>query len=45
VKTRRNWRFSVFPTGAFPHFEIPDRFCLAYQDFLDKGSGARWVNH
>jgi hypothetical protein len=34
VKGRPNWRFSEFPTGAFPHFEVCDRFCREFEDFL-----------
>jgi pimeloyl-ACP methyl ester carboxylesterase len=34
VKMRWNWRFSVFPTGAFPHFEICQEFCREYDKFL-----------
>jgi len=29
-----NWRFSVFPTGALPHFEVPGEFVAAYDTFL-----------
>jgi pimeloyl-ACP methyl ester carboxylesterase len=35
VKRRPNWRFSVFPTGAFPHFEVLERFCREYEEFLE----------
>lgn len=31
---RPNWRFSVFPTGALPHFEVPGEFMAAYDAFL-----------
>ena len=34
VRSRTNWRFSVFPTGAFPHFEICQAFCREYETFL-----------
>ncbi len=34
VEGRPNWHFSVFPTGALPYFELPDRFCEAYDGFL-----------
>jgi hypothetical protein len=34
MRSRGNWRFSVFPTGALPHFELPDDFTAAYGDFL-----------
>jgi len=29
VASRSNWRFSVFPTGALPHFEVPAEFFAA----------------
>lgn len=34
VKARPNWRFTVYPTGALPHFEIPAQFCADYDSFL-----------
>ena len=34
VEGRPNWHFSVFPTGALPYFEVPERFCEAYDNFL-----------
>jgi len=34
VQDRVNWRFSVFPTGALPHFEVPEAFCAACDGFL-----------
>jgi pimeloyl-ACP methyl ester carboxylesterase len=34
VQSRPNWRFSVFPTGALPYFEVPEQFCEAYDSFL-----------
>jgi pimeloyl-ACP methyl ester carboxylesterase len=34
VEGRPNWRFSVFPTGALPYFEVTQDFCAAYDDFL-----------
>lgn len=34
VEGRPNWRFSVFPTGALPYFEVPRDFCAAYDEFL-----------
>lgn len=34
VETRPNWRFSVFPTGALPYFEVPEEFCAACDQFL-----------
>lgn len=35
VEARSNWHFTVFPTGALPYFELPDRFAEAYDAFLD----------
>ena len=34
VEQRPNWRFSVFPTGAMPYFEVPERFMPAFDGFL-----------
>jgi pimeloyl-ACP methyl ester carboxylesterase len=34
VEDRRNWRFEAFPTGALPHFEVPDAFNAALRGFL-----------
>ena len=34
VEGRPNWRFTVFPTGALPYFEVPDDFNAALVDFL-----------
>ena len=34
VEGRPNWRFEVFPTGALPHFEVPQPFEAAYDAFL-----------
>ena len=34
VEGRPNWRFSVFPTGALPYFEVPEKFCAEYDGFL-----------
>jgi len=34
VEARPNWRFSVFPTGALPHFEVPDLFCAEFDRLL-----------
>ena len=37
--THANWRFSVFSTGALPHFEMLEKFCVEYDRFLgDSGS-------
>ena len=40
VTQRPNWRFSTFPTGALPHFEVPGEFIAAYDAFLDGRSPA-----
>jgi pimeloyl-ACP methyl ester carboxylesterase len=34
VQGRPNWSFTVFPSGAFPHFEMLDAFTRAYDSFL-----------
>ena len=31
---RTNWRISVFPTGALPHFEVLNEFAADYDRFL-----------
>ena len=31
---RSNWRFTTFPTGALPHFEMTREFCAQYTDFM-----------
>ena len=31
---RPNWAFTEFPTGALPHFEVPDEFFAALDRFL-----------
>jgi pimeloyl-ACP methyl ester carboxylesterase len=36
IQARPNWRFSVFPTGALPHFEVPDRFCAEFDHLLER---------
>jgi pimeloyl-ACP methyl ester carboxylesterase len=33
VASRPNWHIDVLPTGALPYFELPDRFCAAYEAF------------
>ncbi|QAU44353.1 alpha/beta fold hydrolase [Bradyrhizobium guangzhouense] len=35
-----NWKISVFPTGAMPHFERPTEFVAQYEKFLN-GLAAR----
>ena len=42
VEGRANWSFEVFPSGAFPHFEMLGAFTRAYDSFLqlhDKTAG------
>jgi len=34
VEGRANWRFEVFPSGAFPHFEMLDAVTRTYDCFL-----------
>ena len=34
VELHPNWRFSVFPTGALPFYEVPGDFCTTYDQFL-----------
>lgn len=34
VADRPNWSFSVFPTGAMPHFELRHAFVQSYDGFL-----------
>lgn len=36
VKDRPNWSVTVFETGAMPYFEQPERFCAAFDDFLQR---------
>jgi len=43
VEGRANWRFEVFPSGAFPHFEMRDAVIRGYDGFLasqDEASAA-----
>jgi hypothetical protein len=37
IEGKPNWRCSVFPTGALPHFEEAARFTAEYDDFLGGG--------
>lgn len=32
---RANWRVTTFPTGALPHFEMPEEFCARYSAFME----------
>jgi pimeloyl-ACP methyl ester carboxylesterase len=34
VTSKPNWHISVLPTGALPYFELPARFCAAFDAFL-----------
>ena len=34
VSHRPNWRTTVYPAGALPYFELPQRFCSDLADFL-----------
>jgi pimeloyl-ACP methyl ester carboxylesterase len=34
VRSRPNWSFEVFPTGAMPYFEMPHDFCEEFDAFL-----------
>jgi pimeloyl-ACP methyl ester carboxylesterase len=35
LQQQPNWQFTVYPTGALPQFELPDRFQADLQAFLD----------
>jgi pimeloyl-ACP methyl ester carboxylesterase len=35
MRSRASWRFSVFPTGALPYFEVLDEFAASYDTFLE----------
>jgi len=34
-----NWSIEVFETGALPHFEQPEKFLAAYEDFVRRSVG------
>ena len=34
LRGKPHWRFTVFPTGALPYFELPQDFVAAYDEFL-----------
>lgn len=38
-ETRPNWTIQELPTGALPHFELPDTFLKHYETFLNRGPG------
>jgi pimeloyl-ACP methyl ester carboxylesterase len=35
-ENRVNWRSTVYPTGALPHFEVTPLFCTNYDAFLEQ---------
>jgi len=37
LEARGNWRFSVYPTGALPFFECPERFIADFDEFIGAG--------
>lgn len=37
LEARGNWRFSVYPTGALPFFELPERFIADYDGIIGAG--------
>ncbi len=37
LEARGNWRFAVYPTGALPFFELPERFIADYDAFMGAG--------
>jgi pimeloyl-ACP methyl ester carboxylesterase len=37
LEARGNWRFSVYPTGALPFFELPEQFIADYDRFMGAG--------
>jgi hypothetical protein len=40
VEGRPNWTFEVFPSGAFPHFEMLGAVTGSYDRFLEKNDAA-----
>jgi hypothetical protein len=34
LEPHANWRFSVYPTGALPFFELPERFIADFGEFI-----------
>lgn len=34
LEGRANWRFTVYPTGALPYFEVPERFVADLNGFM-----------
>jgi pimeloyl-ACP methyl ester carboxylesterase len=38
ARAKPNWTVVSFATGAFPHFEDPPRFAVAYRRFLNGGT-------
>jgi pimeloyl-ACP methyl ester carboxylesterase len=43
VEGRANWSFEVFPSGAFPHFEMLDAVTRSYDSFLKRHDEATGV--
>jgi pimeloyl-ACP methyl ester carboxylesterase len=43
VEGRANWSFEVFPSGAFPHFEVLDAVTRSYDSFLKRHDEATGV--
>jgi pimeloyl-ACP methyl ester carboxylesterase len=37
LEVRDNWSFSVYPTGALPYFEMPQRFIADFDGFMGTG--------
>lgn len=35
LEGRGNWRFTVYPTGALPYFELPEKFITDFNRFID----------
>lgn len=39
ARARPGWRVQAYPTGALPHFELPQQFVADYQAFLTSSAG------
>jgi pimeloyl-ACP methyl ester carboxylesterase len=37
LEGRSYWRFSLYPTGALPYFEVPEQFIADFDGFIDAG--------
>ncbi|NVO16898.1 MAG: alpha/beta fold hydrolase [Rhodoplanes sp.] len=44
MAARPNWTVRVFPTGAFPHFEVPDEVDRAYDSFVAGSMPVRFAD-